>query len=210
MAVPHAVAAALGNPALVSRRRLLAVFINIFFVLFKGAKSSLMWKSDKAAWVAAIVGGAVFLLAVFPGIWLLKWTVKRDMDNHARTAAEAEAAKDRQPQDEEAATPEPSSKAMKVWNSLKKAATHGLEVNIHEVSGAYVPQGNVRTVPVVQARAPPTRYRSANPPPACAILACCSAGCCGCGLDSGRVSGRVWPRRAAAHCSRHNHGLPQR
>lgn len=113
-----------------------AVFINMFFVLFKGAKASLQWPSNKAAWVAAIIGGCVFVLAVFPGIWLLKRTVKRDMDDHARKAAEAEAAKDREPQDEEAATPESSSKAMKVWNAVKKAATRGLEVDIHQVSAA--------------------------------------------------------------------------
>lgn len=108
------------------------MFINIFFVLFKGAKSSLKWPSDKAAWVSGAVGGAVFVLAIFPGIWLLKWIVKRDMEYHARKAAEAEAAKNKEPVDEESA-PEPSSKAMKVWNSLKKAATRGLEVDIHEV-----------------------------------------------------------------------------
>ncbi len=128
MAVPSVRTGHLTGPSL----RTPAVFINIFFVLYKGAKASLKWESDKAAWVSGIVGGAVFILGIFPGIWLLKWIVKRDMEYHARKAAEAEAAKNKEPVDEEAA-PEPSSKAMKVWTSLKKAATRGLEVDIHEV-----------------------------------------------------------------------------
>ncbi len=163
----------------------------MFFVLFKGAKASLKWPSDKAAWVAAIIGGCVFVLAVVPGIWLLKWTVKRDLENHARKAAEAEAAKDKEPEDEEAANPEPSSKAMKVWNSLKKAATHGLEVNIHEVSArccvclrsgerTYVPG---RTNGLGRH---PVPYRSATRFPTCCSCAyyAASIGSWGCGQRS--------------------------
>ncbi len=130
---------------------------------------------NKAAWVAGAVAGGCFVVAIFPGIWLLRWSVKRDMDRcaapsfitwpgarthvflggacrstspdtraapvhmararrHAQKAAEAEEAKAKgMSDDEEAANPETSSKAMKVWNSIKKAATRGLEVDIHEV-----------------------------------------------------------------------------
>lgn len=51
---------------------LITVFINIFFVLYKGAGKELKWDKDghKAAWVAAIVAAAAALLCVPAVFWL--------------------------------------------------------------------------------------------------------------------------------------------
>ncbi|GIL62135.1 hypothetical protein Vafri_16409 [Volvox africanus] len=105
------------------------VYINVFFVIFKGAKNVAHWPSDKAAWVAGCVAAGCVFIAIFPGIWLLRWAVKRDMDRAAQKAADAEANADKLKEDIE--EPEPTSKALKMLNSLKKMATRGLEKDIH-------------------------------------------------------------------------------
>jgi solute carrier family 20 (sodium-dependent phosphate transporter) len=48
------------------------VYINIFFVLFKGARNELGWEANKCAWVAALValGGALVMIPVT--FWLKK------------------------------------------------------------------------------------------------------------------------------------------
>ncbi|GLC55696.1 hypothetical protein PLESTB_001015700 [Pleodorina starrii] len=107
----------------------ITVFINVFFVIYKGAKNVAHWESNKAAWVAAVVSGGCMLLAAFPGIWLLRWAVKRDMERAAQKAADAEANADKVKEDVEEV--EPTSKAMKMFNKLKKAATRGLNKDIH-------------------------------------------------------------------------------
>ncbi|KAG2495910.1 hypothetical protein HYH03_006147 [Edaphochlamys debaryana] len=107
------------------------VFINVFFVIYKGAKNVAGWSSDKAAWVAGVIAGGCFLVACFPGIWILRKVVARDMERAAQKAAEAEAAANKPPGDEEAAPEQESSKAMKMFNSLKRAATRGLNQDIH-------------------------------------------------------------------------------
>ncbi|KAG2495911.1 hypothetical protein HYH03_006148 [Edaphochlamys debaryana] len=106
------------------------VFINVFFVIYKGAKSVAGWSSDKCAWVAGAVAGGCFLVACFPGIWILRKVVARDMERAAQKAADAEAAANKPAVDEEAPQEE-SSKAMKMFNSLKRAATRGLNQDIH-------------------------------------------------------------------------------
>eukprot|EP00198_Chlamydomonas_reinhardtii_P005539 XP_001694875.1 sodium/phosphate symporter [Chlamydomonas reinhardtii] len=108
------------------------VFINVFFVIYKGAKNVAHWDSNKAAWVAACItaGKRCMLLAIFPGMWLLRRAVTKDMDRAAQKAADAEANAGK-PKEEEVEA-EPTSKAMKIFNSMKKAATRGLNVDIHE------------------------------------------------------------------------------
>ncbi|EFJ51229.1 hypothetical protein VOLCADRAFT_79831 [Volvox carteri f. nagariensis] len=110
----------------------ITVFINVFFVIFKGAKNVAHWESNKAAWVAACIAAACMLLAAFPGIPLLRWAVKRDMERYRRAAqkaADAEANAEKTKDDME--EPEPTSKALKMFNSLKKMATRGLSQDIH-------------------------------------------------------------------------------
>lgn len=44
---------------------------------------TLLSVQNKAAWVAGAVAAGCFVVAIFPGIWLLRWSVKRDMDRCA-------------------------------------------------------------------------------------------------------------------------------
>ncbi|KXZ41101.1 hypothetical protein GPECTOR_797g20 [Gonium pectorale] len=106
------------------------VFINVFFVIYKGAKNVAHWASDKAAWVAAVIAAGCFLLSIFPGIWLLRKAVMRDMERAAQKAADAEANANKD-KDMEEAEVEPTSTMGKLYSKLKKAATHGLEKDIH-------------------------------------------------------------------------------
>ncbi|PNW71457.1 hypothetical protein CHLRE_16g655200v5 [Chlamydomonas reinhardtii] len=113
----------------------LTVFINVFFVIYKGAKSVAKWSPNKSAWVAAVVAAGAFALAVIPGTWLLRRKVARDMEEAAQKAADAEAntGKPKTSDDgAEAAEDGNASKAMQMFNSLKRAATHGLRQDIHE------------------------------------------------------------------------------
>ncbi|KAG2441714.1 hypothetical protein HXX76_003330 [Chlamydomonas incerta] len=116
----------------------LTVFINVFFVIFKGAKSVAAWSAHKSAWVAAVVAAGTFALAVFPGTWLLRRKVTRDMEEATQKAADAEAnaGKPKTSEDgsgiKDGADDTNASKAMSVFNSLKRAATHGLRQDIHE------------------------------------------------------------------------------
>lgn len=50
----------------------ITVFINLFFILFKGAKAELAWEPNKAAWVAAAAAGGCFLLSAVVGVPVLK------------------------------------------------------------------------------------------------------------------------------------------
>ncbi|EFJ51230.1 hypothetical protein VOLCADRAFT_79832 [Volvox carteri f. nagariensis] len=109
----------------------ITVFINLFFVISKGAKAVVKWNSNKAAWVSGAVSGGCVLLACVPGIPLLRWAVRRDMERAAQKAADAEANADKM-QVEELEEPEPTSKYMKFLNKIKKAATHGLNKDIHK------------------------------------------------------------------------------
>ncbi len=56
----------------------ITVFINLFFVLYKGAKATLAWDANKAAWVAGAATGGAVLLAI-PGALLLKRKHERAM-----------------------------------------------------------------------------------------------------------------------------------
>ncbi|KAG2451842.1 hypothetical protein HYH02_003618 [Chlamydomonas schloesseri] len=111
----------------------LTVFVNVFFVIFKGASKVAKWDSHKAAWVAAVIAACCFALSVFPGTWLLRRKVTRDMEEAAQKAADAEANAGKPKNEGEGdAEAEPTSKAMKVFNSLKSAATRGLRQDIHQ------------------------------------------------------------------------------
>ncbi|KAG2484956.1 hypothetical protein HYH03_016254 [Edaphochlamys debaryana] len=119
-----------GFPVLVG----ITVFVNVFFVIYKGASKVANWDSAKAAWVAGAVAGGCFALAVFPGIWGLRRLVTRDMDRAAQKAADAEAAVKAGTDQSSEEGPDPeenSSKLKKMFMSMKRAATHGLDQDIH-------------------------------------------------------------------------------
>ncbi|PNH03297.1 Phosphate permease PHO89 [Tetrabaena socialis] len=109
----------------------ITVYVNIFFVIIKGAKNVAKWDQNKAGWVAGCIAAGCLLLAIFPGIWLLRWSVTRDMNRAAQKAADAEAEAGKV-KDVEEAEVEPSSKAAKMFAKFKKAATHGLDQDIHK------------------------------------------------------------------------------
>lgn len=47
------------------------VYINVFFVLYKGAKNELHWDDKKAGWVSAVVSAGCMAAAI-PAVWFLK------------------------------------------------------------------------------------------------------------------------------------------
>lgn len=48
------------------------VFINLFFILYKGAKAELAWAPNQAAWVSAVTAGGCSALSAIVGVPLLK------------------------------------------------------------------------------------------------------------------------------------------
>jgi len=58
----------------------LTLFINLFFVLYKGAKSELHWNSQKAAWVSAVISSVSAILSGIIGIPYLKWKIKKSKE----------------------------------------------------------------------------------------------------------------------------------
>lgn len=103
----------------------ITVFINVFFVLFKGAKNELHWTQDKAAWVAGAVAGGCLILAVFLGVPILKWQLARDAAAQEQAAIDAEAPK------VDVEVPEPTTMMGKAWARFSHLATRGLKVDIH-------------------------------------------------------------------------------
>lgn len=57
---------------------LITVFVNIFFVLYKGASKELAWTVDKAAWVAAIVAAGTGIVGGIIAVLWMKWRLKKD------------------------------------------------------------------------------------------------------------------------------------
>jgi sodium-dependent phosphate transporter len=56
---------------------LITVFINIFFILYKGAKAELGWDANKAAWVSSIIAVCTSILSAVIGIPFIKWRMKQ-------------------------------------------------------------------------------------------------------------------------------------
>ncbi len=54
---------------------LISVFINLFFILYKGAKAELHWDANQAAWVSTIIATGISLLSAIIGIPLIKWRI---------------------------------------------------------------------------------------------------------------------------------------
>mmetsp|Transcript_17660 Transcript_17660/g.44470 ORF Transcript_17660/g.44470 Transcript_17660/m.44470 type:complete len:629 (-) Transcript_17660:305-2191(-) len=110
------------------------VYINIFFVLYKGAKNELHWDENKAGWVAAAVAGGATGLTI-PCCFLLKWKADRD----ERIAAEKQAAQAEQGKDAEAgeAKAEEVEEAPKtgmsgLFSKVKKHMIYSMTVDVHE------------------------------------------------------------------------------
>ncbi|KAJ9505596.1 hypothetical protein QJQ45_005922 [Haematococcus lacustris] len=107
----------------------LTIFINVFFVLYKGARATLAWSDDKAAWVAICVAGGCGLLTI-PLVLLLRRRlaihVNKHGSMHPAQQPEPELARDSrdwQVQDEAGAG----------WGArLYRRLVHSLTVDVHE------------------------------------------------------------------------------
>lgn len=107
----------------------ITVFINVFFVLYKGAKSELHWDANKAGWVSAVISVGATALSI-PFCFLLKW--KNDKDD--RIAAEL-AANPPPKDDAEAGKIEdetPKTGMSGLFDRVKKHMIYSLTVDVHE------------------------------------------------------------------------------
>ena len=105
----------------------------------KGAKKTLSssddWTDAKAAWIAACCAAGLAFLTIVLVLPLLKWKADKKFrmdEEKAAGGADEEAAKAKAKAEDEAAS-ETNSKFLKAMTSLKRAAMHGLEVDVHEV-----------------------------------------------------------------------------
>lgn len=79
------------------------IFINLQFVLYKGAQRELNWSSSHAAWVAASVASGCAFLAAVVGIPLMMRRHRQDLEAEKLAAEQAEAGK--VPEDEKPPAP---------------------------------------------------------------------------------------------------------
>ncbi|PNH03788.1 Phosphate-repressible phosphate permease [Tetrabaena socialis] len=119
---------------------LITSFINIYFVFTKGAKKMITssesdWTDAKAAWIAACCAAGLCFLTIVLVLPLLKYRADRKFkeDEELKSKDEEGAANKVEEKEDEEAAPENSSKFMKAMSSMRKAAMHGLEVDIHAV-----------------------------------------------------------------------------
>ncbi|KAG6552740.1 hypothetical protein Mapa_005687 [Marchantia paleacea] len=110
---------------------LVTTFINIYFVFTKGAKKTLSssdnWSDSKAAWISALIAAGVTLMCIFFALPLLKKMAARHFDSDGnRIAQDTPLPVD----DAESAHPP---HVLSTWQKFSKAATHGLDVDIHKV-----------------------------------------------------------------------------
>ncbi len=61
----------------------LTIFINLFFVLYKGAKAELAWDASKAAWVSVVIACGCSLISGVIGIPFLRWKIRhKEVQTH--------------------------------------------------------------------------------------------------------------------------------
>ncbi|KAG6552739.1 hypothetical protein Mapa_005686 [Marchantia paleacea] len=107
---------------------IITTFINMYFVFTKGAKKTLSkssdWTDAKAAWISAIIAVGVTLICIFVALPILKKMAGRHFD------AEGNRILPDFPLHQN-----DSSKAteLSTWQKIGKAATHGMNVDIHRV-----------------------------------------------------------------------------
>lgn len=103
----------------------LTIFINLFFILYKGAKAELAWEPNKAAWVAAVVGGGCTVISGVLGVPLLKRLVKKSTIERANI----ETGDGTKIEEERDFTLVDRIKDSRVW----KAFTHGLTQDVFDM-----------------------------------------------------------------------------
>ncbi|EFJ39951.1 hypothetical protein VOLCADRAFT_70155, partial [Volvox carteri f. nagariensis] len=116
---------------------LITVFINSYFVLYKGADTRITWSSNKSAWVSACIAGGCTVLTVFVGMPLVRQSVYRDVEASSRNVGchMTRRANVRQ-QRQEASTASDNRYRFKPMDlALCTAAAivlHGTQVNVHD------------------------------------------------------------------------------
>ncbi|KAL2629285.1 hypothetical protein R1flu_013971 [Riccia fluitans] len=107
---------------------LITVFINMFFVFTKGAKKTLSrdsnWSDSKAAWISVIVAVCAALLCICVALPLLKKMADRHFDHNGNRITPIVPRGDYNIHPEE---------PLSSWQKFKKAATHGVDVDIHNI-----------------------------------------------------------------------------
>ncbi|GFR47206.1 hypothetical protein Agub_g8886 [Astrephomene gubernaculifera] len=120
----------------------LTSWINIYFVFTKGAKKTFQkdndnWSDAKAAWVAACCAAGLGFLCAAVVLPVLKFRADKKFtqdDNMQVKEEEAAKARVKAAQSEpDVEDPEQGNRVMRALTSIRKAAMHGLEVDIHQV-----------------------------------------------------------------------------
>ncbi|KAL2632064.1 hypothetical protein R1flu_016750 [Riccia fluitans] len=118
---------------------LITTWINMYFVFTKGAKKTLSsssdWTDAKSAWVSAIIAGGVTLLCIFIALPLLRRKADSHFDSEGRAIDGRPTAFSEEAVSVEMTNPGAPSepKSLTSWQKFSKAATRGLNVDIHKV-----------------------------------------------------------------------------
>ncbi|KAL2632054.1 hypothetical protein R1flu_016740 [Riccia fluitans] len=126
---------------------LITTWINMYFVFTKGAKKTLSsdsnWTDAKSAWVSAIIAGGVTVLCIFIALPLLRRKADSHFDSEGKAidgrptafseAADVEMRTPEQIQAGATIVPDDVPDSLNNWQKFRKAATHGLNVDIHKI-----------------------------------------------------------------------------
>lgn len=114
----------------------ITLFINLFFVINKAAKSRVIMSIGKAAWISAAVAGGVGVISCFTLVPYVKWRLRKSKEPAAPEVSAT--VDDGVPKDLELAGQGAETKEVqatglkKVWNKALAASTRGLKVDIHQ------------------------------------------------------------------------------
>ncbi|BBN09031.1 solute carrier family 20 (sodium-dependent phosphate transporter) [Marchantia polymorpha subsp. ruderalis] len=119
---------------------LITTFINLYFVFTKGAKKALSsndeWTDAKAAWVSACIAAGITLLTIFVALPLLRKMANRQFDsdgNRIVKPVNTELQNVSATGDLEQSGDNTEPRKLSNWQKFSKAATHGMDVDIHSV-----------------------------------------------------------------------------
>ncbi|KAL2629279.1 hypothetical protein R1flu_013965 [Riccia fluitans] len=117
---------------------LLTSFVNVYFILTKGIKQTLApnsrWSNNKAAWVAFVIAVGITLCCIVFALPLLRRHADRHFDGDGN-AIDDDAKSQKAGDTKEAwkSVDFDPPKVLSTWQKFSKAATHGMDVDIHRV-----------------------------------------------------------------------------
>ncbi|BBN09033.1 solute carrier family 20 (sodium-dependent phosphate transporter) [Marchantia polymorpha subsp. ruderalis] len=121
---------------------LVTTFINLYFVFTKGAKKALSknddWSDAKAAWISAIISAGATLFCIFIALPLLKKMADRQFDSAGNRIVrtpdtQLENVNNEGDLEKSVDKTNVEPKQLTNWQKFSKAATHGMDVDIHKV-----------------------------------------------------------------------------